>query len=241
MFENKSFQLAILISMLFHFAIFISAPYVGVLPQKEPFEPIKVTYFKEKIEEKEKELPKKLVGQKPGSRLLPPMLPEALPEVTKEDIVNQPLAPRSLAKPEHVKKEEPTVETIGSGSGSRAVIGGKGKKFETVVNNEKDSGKKATYIGYYRLVREKIRYYADRNYIKEGSAIQGEVFLSFTVTSKGELLHIMIMDNRSAKDLLLRDIAINSVRDASPFPAFPQGMNQYQVTFNVIISFELNK
>jgi len=241
MFENKSFQLAVLISIFLHFAIFISAPYVGVLPQKEPFEPIKVAYFKEKIEEKEKEIPKKLVGRKPESQLLPPMMPEALPEVRKEDMLNPPLEPQPLAKPEQVRKEEPTVETIGSGSGSRAVIGGKGKKFETVVNNEKDSGKKATYIGYYRLVREKIRYYADRNYIKEGSASQGEVFLSFVVTSNGELIHIMIMDNRSAKDLLLRDIAINSVRDASPFPVFPQGMNQYQITFNVIISFELNK
>jgi hypothetical protein len=240
MFENKSFQLAVLISMLLHFAIFISAPYVGVLPQKEPFETIKVAYFKEKIEEKEKELPKKLAGQKPGSKLFPPMLPEALPEVRKEDMLNPPLEPQPLAKPEQVRKENPTVETIGPGR-TGAVIQGNGKKFEAVVNEETDSGKKATYIGYYRLVREKIRYYADRNYIKEGSASQGEVFLSFVVTSKGELIHIMIMDNRSAKDLLLRDIAINSVRDASPFPAFPQGMNQYQITFNVIISFELNK
>ena len=238
MFENKSFQLAVLISMLLHFAIFISAPYVGVLPQKEHFEPIKVTYFKEKI--KEKELPKKLVGQKPESQLLPPMLPEALPEVRKEDMLNPPLEPQPLVKPEQVRKENPTVETIGPGR-TRAVIQDKGKKFEAVVNEETDSGKKATYIGYYRLVREKIRYYADRNYIKEGSASQGEVFLSFVVTSKGELIRIMIMDNRSARDLLLRDIAINSVRDASPFPVFPQGMNQYQITFNVIISFELNK
>ncbi|PIV39431.1 MAG: hypothetical protein COS29_02640 [Candidatus Omnitrophica bacterium CG02_land_8_20_14_3_00__42_8] len=243
MYENKTFQLAVLISMLLHFAIFLSAPYTGVVPKKYFIEPIKVTYFKpEELEEKEPpKKPEKLAGQRIGSNQLPPpILPEALPEVTKEDIVNQPLAPRSLAKPEHVRKEEPTVETIGSGSGSRAVIGGKGRKFEAVVNEETDSGKKATYIGYYRLVREKIRYYADRNYIKEGSASQGEVFVSFTITSKGELLHIMIMDNRSAKDLLLRDIAINSVRDASPFPAFPQGMNQYQITFNVIISFELN-
>ena len=51
----------------------------------------------------------------------------------------------------------------------------------------------------------------------------------------------MIIDRRSADDSLLRNIAINSVKDASPFPVFPQGMNQYQITFNVIISFELNK
>ena len=236
MYENKSLQLAVLISIFLHFTIFLSAPYMGVLHEKQPLNPIKVAYFK--IEEHPEKLidqkPEKLVGQKqksPYYQVLPPMSPEALPEVRKEDIVNPP----------QVKKEEPTVETIGSGSGSRAVIGGKGKKFETVVNDEKDSGKKATYIGYYRLVREKIRYYADKNYIKEGSVSEGEVFLSFVVTSKGELLHIMIIDRRSADDSLLRNIAIDSVKDASPFPAFPQGMNQYQITFNVVISFELNR
>lgn len=242
--ENKSLQLAVLISLLLHFAIFLSAPYIGITPKKESFTPIKVAYLKVK------EPPKKLIGQKPKPQMLSrsqvfsPVSPEALPEVTKEDMTSPVPAPitetQSVAKQEQIKKEEPTVETI-KGSGSGAVIEGKGRRFETIVNNEKDSGKKATYIGYYRLVREKIRYYADRNYTKEGSASQGEVFLSFTVTSNGELLHIMIVDNKSADDPLLRNIAIDSVRDASPFHVFPQGMNQYQITFNVIISFELNK
>ena len=227
MLENKSLQLAFLISMLLHFIIFLSAPYGWVLTKKLPVEPIKVTYFKVK------EQPKKVIGQKPesASYIVPPVAPEALPQVKKDDIEKPPT-------PE-VKKEEPTIETITQNS--RAVIGAKSKKFETVVNDEKDSTRKATYIGYYRSVREKIRYYADRNYLKEGSASQGEVFLSFVVTASGELLHIMIIDAKSIEDPLLRNIAIDSIRDASPFPAFPQGMNQYQVTFNVVISFELNK
>lgn len=235
MYENKSLQLAFLISMFLHFAVFISAPYTRILPDKEPMKPIKVAYFKAE------EQPKKIVGQKGlGSQKAFLIAPESLPKVIKEDIANQPLSGQAKSKPEQVKKEEPTIETIKSGAG--AFIGGKdGKKFETVINEEKDSGKKSTYIGYYRAVREKIRYYADRNYIKEGSATEGEVFISFVVASNGELLHIMIIDNRSVNNTLLRNIAINSVRDASPFPVFPQGMNQYQITFNVVISFELNK
>jgi len=242
MYENKSFQLAVLISMLLHFTVFISAPYVGVLPKQEPFKPIKVAYIRP-----EQEPVKKLVGQKPayrgkGGGGFVPILPEALPEVRKEDMANPDLQPvlkqETGSGQESARQSEPTVETIGTSG--RAVIGGKGKKFETVINEEKDSGKKSTYIGYYRLVREKIRYYADRNYIKEGVTSQGEIFLSFVVASNGELLHIMVIDNKSTEDPLLRNIAINSIRDASPFPVFPQGMNQYQITFNVIISFELN-
>lgn len=240
MYENKSLQLAILISMLLHFAVFLSAPYTGVMPKKQPINPIKVSYFKIE-EEPEKLVEQKFIGpgQKSRTRALPPIAPEILPEVRKEDIINPPFMPEPPAKQEQVKKEEPTIETIGSGS--RAVIGGKGKKFEAVVNDEKDSGKKATYIGYYRLVREKIKYYADKNYIKEKSASEGEVFISFVVTSSGKLLHIMVIDNRSTNNSMLRNIAIDSVKDASPFPSFPQGMNQYQITFNIIISFELNR
>jgi len=245
MYENKSFQLAVLVSVLLHFTVFLSAPYMGVLPKKQPFEPIKVAYLKVK----EKELPtKKLVGRKSESshhQVLPPIAPEALPEVRKDDITDPlpvfELLPQAASKQEQIRKEEPTVETISPDSSGRAIIRGKGDKFETVVNNEKDNGRKATYISYYRSVREKIRYYADKNYIKEGNASQGEIFLSFVITSRGELLHIMIIDAKSAEDLLLRNLAINSIRDASPFPIFPQDMTQHQITFNVVISFELNK
>src|SRR3989338_3727473 len=125
MYDSKTFQFAFLISILLHFAVFLSAPYTGALPKKSPVKPIKVEYFRVK------EQPKKVIGQKPGVRVpyvLPPMAPEALPEVRKEDIAN-PL-PASIKK--QVKKEEPIVETIGKSS--RALIGGKGKKFETVVS-----------------------------------------------------------------------------------------------------------
>ena len=64
------------------------------------------------------------------------------------------------------------------------------------------------------------------------------MFLSFVVASSGELLLVKVIDERSARSPTLRKIAINSVRDASPFPSFPKGMSQYQITFNVIISFE---
>ena len=242
MYDNKSFQLAVLISILIHFAVFLSAPHMGVISIKETIPIIKISYVKPKEKEREarKEVGKnigKVIGQKP--QYLPPLAPQALPDVEKEDILN----PQGAET--HVIPKQAEGKAVGSDiqvSSGRAVIqSNSGKKFEIIVNEEKDSGRKATYIGYYRSVRERIRYYADRNYIREGSTGEGEVFISFTVTSKGELLQVAVIEKRSIEDPLLRNIAINSVRDASPFPAFPQGMNQYQITFNVVISFELNK
>jgi TonB family protein len=236
MYENKSFQLAVLISILVHFAVFLSAPHMGVISIKETIPVIKIAYVKPKAKEVVKNTGK-IIGQKP--QYLPPLAPQALPDVKKDDILNPPGAETPVIP------KQAEVEAVGSNaqiSSGRAVIqSSSGKKFETIINEEKDSGRKATYIGYYRSVRERIRYYADRNYIREGSTGEGEVFISFTVTSKGELLQVAVIEKRSIEDPLLRNVAINSVRDASPFPAFPQSMNQYQITFNVVISFELNR
>ena len=234
MYENKSFQLAVLISILIHFAVFLSAPHMGVVSVKKAIPVIKISYVKPKEAVKNRG---KIIGQKP--QYLPPLAPQALPDVKKDDILNP---PETEVPPAPKQAEKEVVGSDIQVSSDRAVIqSNSGKKFETIVNEEKDSGRKATYISYYRSVREKIRYYADRNYIREGSTGEGEVFLSFTVTSKGELLQVAVIEKRSIEDPLLRNIAINSVRDASPFPGFPQGMNQYQITFNVVISFELNK
>ena len=242
MYENKSLQLAVLVSILIHFAVFLSAPHMGVISVKEAVPVIKITYVKPK--EKEREIKKeagkntgKIIGQKP--QYLPPLAPQALPDVEKDDILNLPGAETPII-PKQAEVEVARSDVQAS-SGRAVIQSNNGKKFETIINEEKNSGRKATYIGYYRSVRERIRYYADRNYIREGSTGEGEVFLSFTVTSKGELLQVAVIEKRSIEDPLLRNIAINSVRDASPFPAFPQGMNQYQITFNVVISFELNK
>lgn len=240
--DNKSFQLAVLISILVHFAVFLSAPHMGVVSIKEAIPVIKISYVKP--EEKEKEIKKeagrntgKIIGQKP--QYLPPLAPQALPDVEKDEILDSPEAEVPVV-PKQAEREIAGSD-IQVSSGRAVIQSSGGKKFETIINEEKDSGRKATYIGYYRSVRERIRYYADRNYIREGSTGEGEVFLSFTVTSKGELLQIAVIEKRSIEDPLLRNIAINSVRDASLFPSFPQGMNQYQITFNVVISFELNK
>jgi len=215
--ENKSFQFAILISILFHFVVFVGAPQMSFFPSRKSLDTIKITYYKIK------EPPAKLVGIKPQT------IAPKLPDIKKEEI----LKPAPDKTSEAVKKtESKPPETI------KEV---KEKRFEAIVNEEEDNAKKATYISYYRSVREKIRYYADKSYLRERSTGQGEVFLSFVVASSGELLQVRIIEARSVEDSLLRNIAINSIRDASPFPSFPAGMNQYQITFNVIISFELNK
>lgn len=214
--ENKAFQLAVLASIIIHSVLFLGIQGMPFLPSKQPPNNIKVTYYKIK------ETPEKKVI----ARKVEPIL-KKLPDIKKEEILNP---PKTIAK----KAVKPKAE-------SKPVITAKAaeeKIFEKVVEEEKDDAKRATYISYYHAVREKIRRYADRNYPRNRNLGRGEVFLSFVVASSGELLQVSVVDRKSLNNITLRKLAINSIRDASPFPPFPKGMGQYQITFNIAISFE---
>jgi len=217
MYDGKTFKIAVLVSVLIHSALFFSIPNLSFFPSRKSLENLKITYYKIKQEPKPKTIARKKTEP----------VAEKLPEIKKEEM----LRPPKPAK-EEVKKVERETRHI------KPVEKKEEKKFEAVVKEEKDDARKATYISYYRAVREKIKRYADRNYLRNRRLGEGEVFLSFVVASSGELLQVKVVTGRSVDDPLLRNIGMNSIRDANPFPSFPKGMSQYQITFNVIIAFE---
>lgn len=216
--NSKSLQWAILVSILVHSVFFLGFPRMGSVPSKRHLEKIKIAYYKIKEAPVRKKISK--------SKVQP--IVQKLPKVRKEEILkSKPRAAKS--KKNQVKKRASLVKDAKNA---------KKKKFEAVIKEERDLGKKAIYISYYKAVREKIRRYADRNYPRNRRLGEGEVNLSFVVASSGEILQVKVIDEKSISHRSLRNIAINSIRDASPFPPFPKGMSQYQITFNVIISFE---
>jgi len=50
-----------------------------------------------------------------------------------------------------------------------------------------------------------------------------------------------VVEERSTPNRLLKEIAKKSLRRASLFASFPEGLGQAQLSFNVIISFELEE
>ncbi len=93
------------------------------------------------------------------------------------------------------------------------------------------------YKSYYQIIREKIRKYAYFNYKRLN---EGEVYLTFTLSPSGEVSELSINDQRSVDNDYLRSIAQRSVREASPYPPFPEKLKaNKKLSFNVIISFEL--
>ncbi len=103
-------------------------------------------------------------------------------------------------------------------------------KSENKIKNPK-------YNNYYQTVRDKIRRRAYDNYLRYET---GEVYLVFVVLRDGSLKDARIVEEKTRAVDYLKEVAIGSVKEASPYPAFPEGLSYPELSFNVIISFEIS-
>lgn len=92
------------------------------------------------------------------------------------------------------------------------------------------------YINYYQLIREKIRRSIKARY--KDRARQGDVYLTFTLRSDGSLVSVETDSAHSSGDAALVEMAKAGMRDASPFPRFPQALNLPSLRLNLIVSFK---
>lgn len=87
---------------------------------------------------------------------------------------------------------------------------------------------------YYRLVREEIFGIVRENYPR--SDIMGDVYISFDIAADGSLASEPRII--SSADETLEMLAIKSVKEAAPFPPFPESMQASVETFKVLISYK---
>lgn len=96
--------------------------------------------------------------------------------------------------------------------------------------------KNPSYISYYQIVREKIRRSAYQNYTHNET---GEAYLSFIISNDGLIKSVRLIEEKTSSGDYLKSIALRSVKDASPFPNFPKELDYQQLSFNIIISFQI--
>lgn len=113
-----------------------------------------------------------------------------------------------------------------------------GKKIQSNVEVSKFTSYSDTdeYKDYYSAIRSKI---ADVAYNHYNRAEIGDVFLTFVIKSNGEVKDIKIVEEHSTNSAYLRKIAIESVKEAAPFPIFPKKLHYAQLSFNTVLSYEI--
>lgn len=229
MFSDNLFQAALVISLIFHGIILLQNPNFNLIPKGDKTEKLEISYVnnaKQKIEierSRKSQNPKqepffKIPQVITASKKTPP------PFIDKQELFNK----------INVKNISSQASFIKPALAKPDIIAVKKKITLPAVNINKSAN--PSYMSYYQLVREKIRRAAYQNYTRTE---MGEVYLSFSVSNDGYMREIRIVEEKSSPNPYLKETALKSVKDASPFPNFPKELDYPQLSFNVIVSFEV--
>jgi outer membrane biosynthesis protein TonB len=217
MVKNKNFQIALVISLAIHTAVLLRLPLIKLFSTRRVEDKTELTYIKEQailpsLKVYEEIFPKQS-SRPPSSKAVAPP-----PYVMKEKIFE-------MAKNIPLKKPKFT---------SPEIIAVKKKITLPSINDEKIDN--PVYLDYYQVIRERIKRAAYQNYT---SLINGEVYLSFIIMNNGHIKSTRINEEKSTPYAYLKQIAQKSIFDASPFPSFPKDLDYPELSFNVIIAFEV--
>lgn len=225
--SNRVFHTAIITSIILHSALLVTHPQFSLIKKLRREDPIKINYVQEalvvakELEQQRITIPKhELNAQNALKSIEKTQLPQPLKNRQDPMGKNPAFAPQPPAiKPLSIKPD---------------IIAVKKKISLPPLDMEKMNN--PSYISYYQLVREKIRRSAYQNYTRTET---GEIYMTFVISQAGALLDVKLVTERSTPSYYLRETALRSIRDAVPFPQFPKELNYPQLSFNVIISFEI--
>ncbi|MGB2706363.1 MAG: hypothetical protein WBC74_05880 [Candidatus Omnitrophota bacterium] len=102
--------------------------------------------------------------------------------------------------------------------------------------HEKELERLEEYIQYYELIREKIKKLVAQNYT--ASREEGAVEVAFCLDKNGFLKNLFLDKPKSAQSVVLRETALKSIRQCSPFPPFPESLKNNDLTFSLAIIFK---
>ena len=224
MFSNRVFLTAILISAAVHGVILFQPSNLTLFSRDKQDKNVEISYLKAPQEKdtrsftvKNQPLPWASAKQKTQSSAPPPYVDKVA--MFRQDRDASGLPRPSFSKPALVSPD---------------IIAVKKKIVIPPIDIKKINN--PIYVSYYQTVREKIRHSAYNNFAQ---AEEGEVYLTFTVSSDGYIRDIRLVEEKSSPNPYLRKVGFASIKQSSPFPNFPKELDYPQLTFNVIISFEI--
>lgn len=102
------------------------------------------------------------------------------------------------------------------------------------LKNEKQ---KKIFFDYYGIIRKKIKEYTLYPYQAKKDLHEGTAYISFILNKNGKVHEILLLESSGSNAL---DVAaVDSIRNAEPFPPFPSILQENEIKLNVPISFEL--
>ncbi|MDP8213193.1 MAG: hypothetical protein P9X22_07915 [Candidatus Zapsychrus exili] len=233
--ENRTFNYALLISFALHCVFVIGFSNSQMKLLKRQIKQIEVTYYKIQPKESKREnLSSKSLKVIEETRIEKEKFSDNIEIASKkEDFFSSPGKNiKDISKFEKKfkldKKQAPKIKTLDMGRKIKVPI----LKSEKITN--------VKYVSYNQNIRQKIKQMA-YSHIDHPDFEVGEVYLTFVLSADGSLKDIKIIEERTRANDYLRKIGKRSIKDASPFSSFPKDLNYPELTFNVVISFEIDE
>jgi len=218
--NNKVFHITFITSLVLHSLIFLPV-FKFNIPFKKSEKITSVNYVSVKV-------PVQVVEQ----------LKNEKPVIKDELRPKQQTAPKRIARKTTRRKESlyrRTLKTIHKMNTAYENIVKQQQKIFTKtgepLNLKKEKNK--TVTAYYKIINEQLQ----QAVIYPDIFSEGEVALSFVLTSDGNLKSVEVIDETVHNDTALKETAVKIVKNASPFPPFPENLHQQQLTFNVVFCF----
>jgi hypothetical protein len=223
--ENRILRYALIASLLIHIVILWNLTYVNIRSRaaKSPGK-IRVTYSAFALQKKV---------------LAPKMAP---PQGMKVDLAQQTKAAKEEQRNiSSFMKDIPrrANDFIHQAQKPKALEEKKLKGKVSVPPVETLQIKNPVYVSYYQIVRNRIKDRAYFNYVNAGKFDAGEVYLAFMLDSNGAIKEIHIVEERTRANQHLRQVSMRSIQESSSFPPFPKELNYPELSFNVVISYEI--
>jgi hypothetical protein len=105
----------------------------------------------------------------------------------------------------------------------------------TPIKSEKINN--PVYAAYNEMVRDRIKEKVYENYDKME---RGTVYLTFLLDEHGVLKEAKIIPEKTDATQHLQEIAMRSLKEASPFPPFLKGMSLSEYPFNIEIQYQVS-
>lgn len=222
--EDEAFKYALLISCAIHLCIIIPLSIVNAHHIRKTTKVIEIAYQRLKMQQKEINSPalkNKIAKEGKENRTQVALGKEANPMPFVKDVSK--LSESRFELPKKLPAEVVNLEV---------------KRKVSVPPLKSEKINNPIYQDYYQIVRGRIKDRAYANYSKLDS---GEVYLTFVIVADGTLKQMKIIDERTKANEYLKAISLKSIQESTPFPPFPPNLNYPELSFNVVISFELEE
>jgi TonB family protein len=153
------------------------------------------------------------------------------------DIRNPALAPQKLRESKKAEVRQDVRLKSGTYNADSAKSPHKTAPASSSLAQKTEAKIRATkdYVSYYQLIRQKIRSCLKNHYGTQ--YMEGDVRLVFVLKSDGSLISARVDEDSSSANEALFDIAVKSVREASPFAPFPKALSLPKMTFELAVTF----